>query len=265
MKTPFTFRSHYFTPPPYIMLEDHIYDLKTGTQTYTQRNYLMPGVGSLLRVRHFDYALRLTKKYFHKCNVIDFGCADGPFLPSLAKYFNNVLATDKNPKFMELSAKVVSAADLKNIKLLCNYDLVMEDVREKIGNEKFHILYLLETLEHIGDKSNLWESKVNFVESLFELIDENGIIVISVPNMIGISFLLQRLGLFLLGSGRESISKINLLRAGLFNNTTNLEQQWQEGHLGFNHQKLERSLCKKLRIIERKNIIFQIIYIIGRR
>ena len=195
------------------MLEDYIYYLGKEAKTYTQYNYLLPGVGSLLRVRHFDYALRLTKKYFHKCNVIDFACADGPFLPSLAKYFNNVLAIDKNPKFMELSAKVVSAADLKNVKLLCNYDLAMEDVRAKIGNDKFHILYLLETLEHIGDKSNLWESKVNFIESLFELIDENGIIVISVPNMIGISFLLQLLGLLLLDSSREPISKTNLLQA----------------------------------------------------
>jgi len=261
----FPIRSHYFIPPPYVTLEDYTYNLTTGTKTYTQDNYLMPGVGSLLRVRHFDYALRLTKGYFHKCNVIDFACADGPFLPSLAKYFNNVVAIDKIPKFIELAAKVVNTADLENIKLICNYDLTMEDVKAKIGNEKFHILYLLEALEHVGDKSNLWESKVNFIESLFELIDKNGIIVVSVPNMIGISFLLQRLGLFLLGSGRESISKINLLRAGLFNNTANLEKQWHEGHLGFNHQKLESQLWKKLRILERKNIVFQIIYIIGRR
>lgn len=265
MRTFFPIRSHYFITPPHIKLENYTYNLTTVSNRYTQVNYLKPGVGSLLRVRHFDYALRLTKKYFHKCNVIDFTCADGPFLPSLAKYFNNVAAIDKNPKFMELAAKVVSTANLKNVNLLCNYGLTMEDIKAKIGNEKFHILYLLEALEHIGDKSNLWESKVNFIESLFELIDENGIIVISVPNMIGPPFLLQRLGLFLLGSGREPISKINLLRAGLFNNTTNLEQQWREGHLGFNHQKLERQLYKKLRLIDRKNIIFQIIYVIGRR
>jgi len=58
--------------------------------SYTSHNYLKPWIYSALKIRHFEAALYLTKEYFHKCNVIDFGCADGVFLPSLAKYFNKV-------------------------------------------------------------------------------------------------------------------------------------------------------------------------------
>ncbi|MCL0090481.1 class I SAM-dependent methyltransferase [Dehalococcoidia bacterium] len=235
-----------------------------GVKTYSEYNYLRPGVASFLRTRHFEYALRLTKDYFHKCNVIDFGCADGPFLPSLAKYFNGVVAIDKNPKFVDLASKVVSARGLKNVKLICNSDLTLDDVRSRIGSERHHILYLLETLEHVGDKSNLWESKVNFVKELFDLIDERGIIVISVPNMVGIPFLLQRHGFFLLGANREPISKTNLFRASFFNDTSDLEEQWRGGHLGFNHKKLESHLEKEFCILKRKNVVFQLMYICQR-
>jgi 2-polyprenyl-3-methyl-5-hydroxy-6-metoxy-1,4-benzoquinol methylase len=235
-----------------------------GIKTYSEYNYLRPGIASLLRTRHFEHALRLTKDYFHKCNVIDFGCGDGPFLPSLASYFNYVIGVDRNPNFIDLASKVLSEARIKNVKLICNRDLTLDDLKSRIGGERYHILYLLETLEHIGDKSNLWESKVNFVKELFDLIDERGIIIISVPNMVGIPFLLQRLGFFLLGANREPISKTNLLRASFFNDTTDLEREWQGGHLGFNHKKLERHLGKEVHILKRKNILFQIMYVCQR-
>lgn len=258
------FSTRYFIRPPYVTLEGFNYMPAKGARTYSEYNYLKPGIATFLRTRHFEYALRLTKDYFHKCNVIDFGCADGPFLPSLAKYFNRVVAIDKRPEYMELASKVVSVAGLENVNLICNHDLTLDEVKSSIGSERCHILYLLETLEHVGDNSNLWESKVNFVKELFDLIDERGIIVISVPNMVGIPFFLQRLGFFLLGANREPISKTNLFRASFFNDTSDLEKQWRGGHLGFNHKKLESHLKREFHILKMKNILFQTIYICQR-
>ncbi len=255
----------YFVRPPYVTLEGYTYIPEKGIKTYSEYNYLKPGVASFFRTRELEHVLRLTKEYFHKCNAIDFGCGDGPLLPSLAKYFNHVIAVERKPEFAELASRVVSAAGLKNVKLICNHDLTLEDVKLKIGNEKYHILYLLEVLEHVGDKSNLWDSRVNFIKDLSSLIDESGVIVIQVPNMIGISFLLQRLGLFLLGALREPISKTNLLRVSCFNDTVDLERQWQRGHLGFNHKKLESHLKREFNILKRKNTIFEVIYVCQRR
>jgi 2-polyprenyl-3-methyl-5-hydroxy-6-metoxy-1,4-benzoquinol methylase len=223
-----------------------------GIKTYSEYNYLRPGIASFLRTRHFEHALRLTKNYFHKCNVIDFGCGDGPFLPSLARYFNYVAGIDMSPKFVEFASKVVSVTGLRNVEVICNCDLTMHHLESELAKRKYHILFLLETLEHVGDKSNLWESRVNFVKELFDLIDERGIIIISVPNMVGIPFLLQRLGFFLLGANREPISKTNLLRASFFDDTTDLEREWQAGHLDFNHKKLEGHLRKEVHILKRK-------------
>jgi 2-polyprenyl-3-methyl-5-hydroxy-6-metoxy-1,4-benzoquinol methylase len=242
-----------------------------GIKTYSEYNYLKPGIASFLRVRHFEYALRLTKEYFQKCNVIDFGCGDGPFLPSLARYFNYVVGIDYEPEFIELASKVVSLSDLTNVELICNRDLTISDLKSKLGKRKYHILFLLETIEHVGDKSDLWNSKVKFIRELFTLIDKRGIIVISVPNMVGMPFLLQRLGLFLSNEEREVISTPNLLKASFLNYTSDLEQQWQGwrlgkiGHLGFNHQKLESYMRKEFRILKRKNILFQVMYACQRK
>ena len=255
----------YFVRPPRVHSEGYVHHKKTGARTYSEYNYLRPGIASYFRTRHFEHALLLTREHFHKCNVIDFGCGDGPFLPSLAKYFNRVLAIDKHPKYIELASKVVSSTGLDNVELLCNRDLTSDDIKSKMGNENYHILYLLETLEHVGDKSNLWGSRVDFIKELSGLIDESGMIVISVPKMIGISFLLQRLGLFLSGAHREPISMNNVLRASLFDDTTDLEKRWQGGHLGFNHKKLESHLGKEFHILKKKTLLFQLVYVCQRR
>jgi 2-polyprenyl-3-methyl-5-hydroxy-6-metoxy-1,4-benzoquinol methylase len=264
------FSTHYFVRPQYVDLEDFYYIPAKGIKTYSQYNYLKHGIASFFRARHFEYALRLTKGYFNRCNVIDFGCADGPFLPSLAKYFNYVVGIDTEPKFVELAVRLAKSLELKNAELICNRNLTFQDLRTRLGGQKYEILFLLETLEHIGDKSDIWNSKISFLEELFTLIDKTGLIVISVPNMIGVSFLLQRLGLLFSNSEREIISKTNLLRASFSDYTTDLEQQWQPwqmgkiGHLGFNHLKLEEYLKKAFQV-SRTNIFFQILYTCRRK
>src|SRR5262245_40899173 len=72
------------------------------TSSYAEYNYLRPGFTSRLKYEHFELALRLTRRYFHTCNVIDFGCADGIFVPSLSLYFNKVAAVDKRRDFVNL-------------------------------------------------------------------------------------------------------------------------------------------------------------------
>lgn len=218
-------------------------------------------MASRLRIRHFEEALKMTSESFHNANVIDFGCADGPLLPSLSKYFNHVIGIDNNPTFIKISSKVVETMHLSNVKLICNDNLTLDAVKQRIAGEKYQILFLLETLEHIGDKSALWESRVNFIRDLFSLLDEKGIIIISVPIMVGASFFLQRFGFLLLNvKSQEKISTTDLLKASLLNDTTNLEKMWHGGHLGFNHKKLEQYLKKNFVILEKKNITFQVIY-----
>lgn len=258
----FRVKTNYYSPPEKVTIEGYTYSGKYSS--YSDYNYLQPGIASFMKIRHFEQALKLTREYFHDANVIDFGCADGPFLPSLSKYFNHVFAIDKSSIHLKIASKLVNIMYLNNVELLCNDNMMFDNVKSKISGHKHQILYLLETLEHIGDKSNPWGSRIDFIRELFNLIDEDGIIIISVPNMIGIPFLLQRLGFFLLNVKREKISLTDLLKVILFNDTTNLEKKWEGGHLGFNHKKLEYYLKKEFTILKKKNIIFHVLYKVAR-
>ncbi len=251
----------YYIPPIKVSLEDYTYAGRYCS--YSDYNYLQGGILSFLKIMHFEQALKMTRIYFGKINVIDFACADGPFLPSLSKYFRNVVAVDHNPDLVKLASKLVQEMRLNNVTVICNVDLTWDDLKSKLGGYKYHILYMLETLEHVGDKSAPWDSRVHFLKELSGLVEKDGVIVLTVPKMIGISFLLQRLGLFVLNKEREPLSMSDLLRASLFNDTKNLESQWDYGHLGFNHKKLEECLKNNFKIIKKKNIIFQVAYILA--
>ena len=88
------------------------------------------------------------------------------------------------------------------------------------------------------------------------------IIVISVPKMTGMFFLVQRLGQSLLRMHREPISMTHLLRASLLHDTTELESRWTGTNLGFNHRRLERCLRREFRIVQKRGLPFQAMYII---
>ena len=263
---------YFITPPVEIYLSsEEVGDVspeyieQAGGESYTRYNYLKPGIVSYLKTRHFEIVLKLTKKYFHRCNVIDFGCADGAFIPSLSKYFNHVFAIDQDSSNIRVVSKLVKKKEINNVDLLCNYLITNDDIKEKKMNKNYHIIYLLETLEHVGNIENLYESKMIFLRDLATLIDNDGIIVISVPNMIGLSYFIQWIAFKPLGVIDRPMSKKNLFKSCFLKDTSDLEKQRYVGHLGFNHEKMEDYIKKEFKILEKKNIISQMIYIIKKQ
>jgi len=205
----------YYIPPIYVELDgyDHL-----GDKTYTNSYYLKPGVASKLRTRHFDICLKLTEPYFHKSNVIDFGCADGCFFPSLSNYFNYVIGIDRYPPFIQVAQKLKNEMELENLDVICNDGMDIESLQKVINSLKKHhnpsefdIIFCLEVMEHVGKKGSMYELKLKLLQEIATLISDDGIIVISVPKMVGISFIAQRLGLSALGQWTEPISKKNLI------------------------------------------------------
>jgi tRNA G46 methylase TrmB len=131
-------RMKYFIKPAadvYLSSESHYYK---QYKTYAEYNYLRPGISSYIKCWHFETALRLTKGYFHNSNVIDFGCADGVFIPSLSKYFNHVCAIDRNPSFVKIASALVSTQNLSNVELVCNDGLTIENTKSRLSGRKYH-------------------------------------------------------------------------------------------------------------------------------
>jgi len=213
----------------------------------------------------------LTSKYFHKANVIDIGCADGPFIPSLSKYFNKVVGVEYDPRFVEQARKAVYNQHLENVSIICNHDKSFKEIKQELGESKYSIIFLMEVLEHVGKHwTTMYEDKRTFLKEASALIDD-GIIVISVPKMTGFSFLFQAVGqvLFNLGNKKEilSLPVASLLKCIFLNDTKDIEHLWRPyyTHMGFNHKKLEEVIEGDFEVIKSKSDWFQQIYIIKQK
>lgn len=254
---------HFVRPPESVYGAAEL-EFMDGCHTYGEYNYLRPGLVSRIKTAHFEAALELTRPFFGRCNVIDFGCADGVFLPSLARHFDRVWAVDRVPHFVEVAERVVAATGCRNVELLCNEDIDFEALKASMPKHPFGIAFCLETVEHVGVREDLYASKIEFLRQLFALVDESGKLVISVPKMVGLPFLVQRAALALWGIWREPMTTRELLRAGLLRDTRDLEDRWDGGHLGFNHLRLEEAMQGEFRIDGRADIVFQLVYLISR-
>ncbi len=254
----------YFLKPPLDIYSSVEGDFFQGYKTYAEYNYLRPGITSYIKRKHLELALKKSHKWFYITNAIEIGCADGVFIPSLSKYFTHVVAIDKNPHNIKISQSLVNTCCLNNVELFCNDGLTINEIRAKIAFRKYHVLYLLEVIEHVGDKANFYGSKISFLKEISTLIErEEGIIVMTMPKMVGIPFLIQRIGLTLLGLHREPISMKNFFKAVFLNNADGLESLWEpQKHIGFNHLILEKCLKKEFSILEKKDLLFQIMYVL---
>lgn len=233
--------------------------------TYGAHNYFS-GPASCVKRVHFEAALRAARPYFGG-RAIDFGCADGVLLPSLAQHFRSVWAIEQDRALLSTAGQVVEHHALGNATLTCNEGGELP-VRPQGWEAGADVLFLLETLEHVGDRERMWDSRAEFVEALFGLLRPGGRVLVTVPNMVGLGFLAQRVALRGLGLPRErKLSRKEFWRAVALGDTAVLERRWKapHGHLGFNHRRLESALESRFEIVRRRHLLFQVLYVLARR
>jgi 2-polyprenyl-3-methyl-5-hydroxy-6-metoxy-1,4-benzoquinol methylase len=266
MRSPIPLRFRLYRPPP-----PSVYDAMDGeylgrSSSYAAYNYLGGGPVSHVKSAHFEAALEEAAPLFGDAAVIDFGCADGVFVPSLARHFGSVLAIDQREDFVARTRQVVDACGLSNVEVLCNAGTSMEELAGRLRPRGFRAAFLLETLEHIADPADLYGSRAAFVERLLDLLRDDGVVIVTVPTMVGPAFAVQRAVLAACGMQRESLSRKELFDAVVRRRTDALEPRWNPwAHLGFNHLKLERALAGRLRIVEHRNLVFSQLYVVARR
>jgi 2-polyprenyl-3-methyl-5-hydroxy-6-metoxy-1,4-benzoquinol methylase len=260
------FRSfRYFVRPPESVYRDPALDFLDGCHTYGEYNYLRPGLVARVKTAHFERALALTREHFGRADVIDFGCADGVFLPSLARHFPFVAAVERVPHFAEVAERVVEEAGLSNALVVCNEGRDLDWLRERLGGREYRIAFCLEVLEHVGEPGDLYGPKLRLLDELFSLLGPDGCVVLSVPTMVGLPFLIQRTALAATGGFREPLSWRQIFRAGVLRDTSELEPHWDGGHLGFSHLRLEAGLRERFRLEHRESLGFQMLYVVRRR
>lgn len=202
----------------------------TGYQGYAHYNYLRSGIIPYIKRRRFEIALNLASDLFGESSVIDFGCADGVLLPSLSNYFRSVVAIDEAYKLTRLSQLLIDNMNLTNVTVINNYVLSRRELLDALPRADYKVMFLLETLEHVGSLPLLYESKIAFLDDAFDLLAEDATIVASVPKMIGVTFLAKYLVQRLARQNIEHYSIREVLSSGLFRTTERVEEHWTGGH-----------------------------------
>jgi len=233
--------------------------------SYSHYNYLKPGLIAYIKRQRFETALKLSRDYFGAVNAIDVGCADGVLLPSLSKYFANVAGIDCDDDMLDIARLLAEKTPLKNVTLLNNGGMSFAQVREKLGCT-YRVAFILETLEHVGSLlPNLYETKANFVDGVFSLLEPDGIIIASVPRMVGMLFLIKHMMQWSFRIPMEHIPWKEAFRSAFLRDTSNLEPLWNGGHIGFNHLNLTRVFKSRFDLIACRGTLTSIFYVIARK
>lgn len=238
---------------------------RDGCATYGEYNYLRPGLVPRLKRYRFEVALKLASSRFHRTGAIDMGCADGVLLPSLARYFPRVIGVDPTTKWLVVAQQLIDSEGLSSVSLIDNSALSMEALRARLNGEEFGVLFLLETIEHVAEQARPYESRVEFVRSLFGLLQPGSVIVLSMPKMVGAGFGLKYLVQSGLRMHHEKLTLSELANAVFRRNTDSLEPKWNGGHLGFNDVSLMTALRREFHVERSRNLGFSALVLLRER
>jgi 2-polyprenyl-3-methyl-5-hydroxy-6-metoxy-1,4-benzoquinol methylase len=234
-----------------------------GGPSYAIYNYYGNGPIASAKRKRFQRALALGATA-NADRAIDMGCADGLLLPSLSKHYKQVVAIDVHEEAVARSKRLAESLALDNVRVLCGAATPFDALREAIG-PGYGVMYLLETLEHVGEQPDIWGTKVSFLHDCFSLLGPDGRIVISVPKMVGMIMLFKNALQRSLRLGHDQLTWKQLLRSAILKNTDDLEPLWDGHHVGFNHLKLDEHLRRSFIVHHRSESAISVFYVLGRR
>lgn len=155
-----------------IFLNNHFDDIYESKSFIIKFYAYLPLVHSL---RQANFSIPTT--------VLDLGCANGPFLPTLNHYSFRTIAVDIN-KIEIFNAKKLIRNSCVN---LININLMNSDAVElPFKSEYFDLIFCLEVLEHIKNPNKA-------LKEIQRVLKTNGIFICSLPVEIGFSLLLRTL------------------------------------------------------------------------
>ena len=123
-----------------------------------------------------------------------------------------MLGIDDDPAMIAHARRVADALGLQ-AEIVANTGMSWGELRERVDTARYGVMFLLETLEHIGTANDMVGSRIAFLHELFTIAAPGATIVISSTNMVGLPFAIQRVGLAATGSTREPIAARDLVRA----------------------------------------------------
>ncbi len=214
-------------------------------------NYLYNSKSAFIRLYAylpFIFALKTINKLNDLC-VLDIGCADGPFLPTLNYNINKIFAVDINNNYL-IESKSLIKNNLRNsrrINLFCldahNFPFI---------DSKFDLIFCLEVLEHVKDP-------IIMIKEIFRILKKNGMVICTLPIEIGIPLLIRNLVGKIFKYNRPRYTTKEFLR-NIFLKKTGVRPEYigfkefmgDLGHKNFDWRFIEKNLRKYFKKVEIK-------------
>lgn len=116
--------------------------------------------------RRLENLLKFTK-YRRSNNVLDLGCGEGVFLPTLSRNYTHVDATDID---------ITTAISLKEHFSLDNVNLINDNICDsKLKNNSYDLIFAASILEHLKNLSDV-------LNTIKRILKKDGLLIYSVPS-----------------------------------------------------------------------------------
>ena len=153
----------------------------------------------------FIYSLKKAE-FNNNSQILDIGCSDGPFLPSLNYYAKKIIAIDISEELVKKSKKLTDIMLFKSKKINL---LTSDGLALPFKDECFNLVFCLEVLEHVKNPGNV-------IEEIYRVLKKNGVLICTIPVEIGPSLLIREIIAKITKFNRPRYSKKELIRNALF-------------------------------------------------
>jgi 2-polyprenyl-3-methyl-5-hydroxy-6-metoxy-1,4-benzoquinol methylase len=198
----------------------------------------------------FIFSLKYIKFSEHS-RILDIGCADGPFLPTLNYYARSIVANDINEEFIKESKNLVDnkLKNVKKINLACSDGQALP-----FRDNKFDLVFCLEVLEHVKNPDQ-------FINEVFRVLRRNGVLICTLPVEIGISLLIRTLIGKMVNFKRPKYSLKELIRIVIFKRPKirpeyigHKEYSRETGHKNFDWRVIKQKISLRFKIIRTRYV-----------
>ena len=165
-------------------------------------------------------ALSLVPARVPDSPILDVGTAEGPFLPTLSKYFKQVVGLDINYDHIKVAQNIMKYP----LNKLCNVLLSIADGSAlPFKTNSFKIVFCMETLEHVVD--------IPFVlNEISRVLTRGGVLIASVPIETGLSLLIRQIAGKILRFQRDEYNQRELSDAILERNLESRRKREDKMH-----------------------------------
>ena len=209
-------------------------------KSYSRRLYFSHSIFIYIYIyRHLYYALNLPKIDDGKI-ILDLGCGDGPFFPTLNRYGKRIIGLDFSLKRILKAKTLIRYMEypLKKV-LLLNADGEHLPIKDK----SIDIIYCLETFEHVPNTNRL-------ISEIFRILKDDGELVYSIPIEIGISLLVRQFIGKITNFHRDTYNFKELLINSLLKKPPKrIYNQWI--HKNFDWRIIQQLIKRKFKLISR--------------